>query len=180
LRNRAALLEAARVVFQRDGLAAQIDDIAAQAGLGVGTLYRHFPTKEALIELMVRERVTVLLESARAALQAPDAWEGLQSFVWGFATFEAEDRAIADVLVEAQQRDVPRQFDNELLEIVRALVARAQAAGQLRADVSGQDVLTAVCMIGKVMELGADDDSGRWRRLVGVILQGLRATTSAD
>jgi AcrR family transcriptional regulator len=176
LRNRAALLAAARVVFQRDGLAAQIDDIAAEAGLGVGTLYRHFPTKEALIELMVRERVTVLLESARAALATADPWEGLESFVWRLATFEAEDRAIADVLVEAQQRDVPRQFDNELLEIVRALVARARATGQLRADVSGEDVLMAVCMIGKVMDLGADDDGERWRRLVGVILQGLRAT----
>jgi AcrR family transcriptional regulator len=176
LRNRTALLEAARAVFQRDGLAAQIDDIAAEAGLGVGTLYRHFPTKEALIQLMVREREALLLERARAALAMADPWEGLESFVWGLATFEAEDRAIADVLVEGQQRDLPRQFDNELLEIARALAARAQAAGQLRGDVSGLDMLAAVCMIGKVMDLGAGDDPDRWRRLVAIVLQGLRAT----
>src|SRR5438067_9569918 len=72
VRNRVALLAAARAVFQEQGLAAQMDDIAARAGLGVGTLYRHFPTKDALLEMLVLEGYRRLLDEARAALQATD------------------------------------------------------------------------------------------------------------
>src|SRR5207302_1289476 len=75
LRNRAALLDAARDVFRERGLAAQMDDVAARAGLGVGTLYRHFPTKEALLAVGVRERAQRIVDAARAALGAADPWE---------------------------------------------------------------------------------------------------------
>lgn len=177
IRNRALVLAAARTVFQRDGLAAPMDDIAAQAGLGVGTLYRHFPTKEALIAVMVEERQALLLDSARAAAKATDPWEGLQALVWRLATFEAEDRAIADVLVDAQKGPEFGQLATELLTVLSALVTRAQAAGQMRNDVSAQDTLTAVCLIGKLMEAGAEDGSGRWQRLVRVLLDGLRANS---
>lgn len=176
LRNRAALLEAARAVFRRDGLAAQMDDIAAEAGLGVGTLYRNFATKEALVELVVRERLAELLGSARATLEASDAWEGLAALVWRLTTFEVEDRAIADYVVEALQRGAHQQLGNELMEIVQRAVTRAQASGQMRADISALDLYIAVCMIGRSLQFGAPDDGERWRRLVAVLLRGLRAT----
>jgi AcrR family transcriptional regulator len=177
LRNRALLLDAARAVFQRDGLAAQMDVIAETAGLGVGTLYRHFPTKEALIAVLVQERLDRLVTSAEAATRAEDPWEAVSSLVWDLATFEAEDRGMADILTESSaQLELPDGPMTALMDSLSTVVASAQAAGQMRNDVSAQDVLVAVCGVGKMMALGSDDGDGRWRRLVSVILDGLRIT----
>lgn len=174
-RNRTALLDAARWVFRRAGLAAQMGDIAARAGLGVGTLYRHFPTKDALLDVLVRERCARILAEARAALRAEDSWEGFVTFVWRMAALEAEDRAIADILLEAQRRIDPAPFYAELLDLVGALAARAQAAGRLRADVTGEDTVVAVCTIAKVLQERPDADDGSWQGLIRVLLDGLRA-----
>lgn len=174
-RNRAALVEAARWVFRRDGLAAQMDDIAARAGLGVGTLYRHFPTKDALLEVLVLERYHWILAEARAACQAADPWAGFTTFVWRLAGLEAEDRAIADILLEAQRRIDLAPLYAELLELVGALAARAQAAGRMRTDVTGEDALVAVCTLTKGLRERPDADDASWQRLVRVLLDGLRA-----
>jgi AcrR family transcriptional regulator len=182
LRNRASLLTAAREVFGERGLAAQMDDVAARAGLGVGTLYRHFPTKDALLDVMVRERHRLILDEARAALRAADPWEGFASFVWRLAEMEAEDRAIADVLIDAQGRVDPGPFYAELSKTVRSLTRRAQAAGAMRKDVSADDALLAVCAVGKAqpqpVPRGAGGpsagDADAWRRLVRIILDGMR------
>lgn len=179
-RNRRVLLEAARKIIQRDGLAAQMDDIAGQAGLGIGTLYRHFPTKDVLIEVMIQERLDWLLESAQAAARAEDPWVALSNFVWQLASFEAEDRGMVDILTAYHAR-----FDAtgaskaaSMMDSLGAVVARAQATGRMRSDVTAQDVMVAVCGIGKMIEPGSHDGEGRWRRLVGVILDGLRPSTA--
>jgi AcrR family transcriptional regulator len=177
-RNRVRLLQAARTVFQRDGLAAQMDAIAAEAGLGVGTLYRHFPTREALIAVLIRERMERLVSSAEAAAQVGDPWAAVEGLVWQLATLEAEDRGMVDILADGDPRSAPAEGSMApLMEQMGTLVARAQAAGAMRGDVSALDVVTAVCGIGKMMRPGADDDAARWRRLVGVILDGLRTAT---
>jgi AcrR family transcriptional regulator len=178
LRNRRALLDAARTVFQRDGLAAQMDHIANCAGLGVGTLYRHFPTKEALIEVLIQERLDRLMASVRAAAQADRPWDGVTELVWQLATFEAEDRGMVDILAGYDARSADSDASMAaLMGSLGSVVARAQADGAMRQDVSAQDVLVAVCGIGKMMRPG-DDDTERWRRLVSIILDGLRATGS--
>jgi AcrR family transcriptional regulator len=174
-RNRALILDAARTVFRRNGQSAQMDAIAETAGLGVGTLYRHFPTREALIAVLVQERLGRLVTSAQAATRANDPWEAFASLVWELATFEAEDRGMVDILtVSSVQLERPDASMTVLMESLGTVVARAQAAGQMRRDVSAQDVLVAVCGVGKMMESGSDDGDGRWRRLVRVILDGLR------
>ncbi|HET6319882.1 MAG TPA: helix-turn-helix domain-containing protein [Chloroflexota bacterium] len=182
LRNRASLLAAAREVFRERGLAAQMDDVAARAGLGVGTLYRHFPTKEALLDVMVRERHRLILDEARTALKSADPWERFASVVWRLAEMEAEDRAIADVLIGAQGRVDPGPFYAELSKTVRSLTRRAQAAGAMRKDVSAEDALLAVCTIGRAQPQPAPGgaagrsvgDADAWRRLVRIILDGMR------
>ena len=177
-RNRALLLEAARTVFQRDGLATQMDAIAAEAGLGVGTLYRHFPTRAALIAVLIQERLERLGASAEAAAQADDPWAAFEGLVWQMATFEAEDRGIVDILADEDSRSAPAEASAAaLMDNLAAVVSRAQKAGAMRADISALDVVTVVCGIGKMMRPGANDDAGRWRRLVGVILDGLRTPT---
>jgi AcrR family transcriptional regulator len=178
VRNRAALLAAARAVIREQGLAAQMDDIAARAGLGVGTLYRHFPTKDALLEMLALEHWQRLLDEARAALRETDPWEGFAAFLWRLADWEAEDRAIADIVLDGQRRLDVTPLYAELRDLVNALAARAQAAGQMRADVGGMDAVTAICMLAQGHRDGPDrwgtDDAVR-QRLVRVLLDGLRA-----
>ncbi len=177
LRNRRTVLDAARAVFQRDGLAAQMDDIAAMAGLGVGTLYRHFPTREALIRVLILERQERLVASVRAAADVDDPWAALAAFVWQLARFEADDRGTVDILSDyAGQIPEAAASIAALMDTLAVIVARAQAAGAMRRDVSAEDVLIAVCGIGKMMQPAANDGTERWRRLINVILDGLRTT----
>jgi AcrR family transcriptional regulator len=166
------------MVFRRDGLATQMDAIAAEAGLGVGTLYRHFPTRAALIAVLIQERLERLGASAEAAAQANDPWAALEGLVWQMATFEAEDRGIVDILADEDPRSAPAEASTAaLMDRLATVVTRAQKAGAMRGDISALDVVTVVCAIGKMMRPGADDGAARWRRLVSVILDGLRMAT---
>ena len=175
-RNRARMLEAARTVLQRDGLSAQMDAIAAEAGLGVGTLYRHFPTREALIDVLIAERVEQLLASASSASDNGDAWAAVEDLVWRFAAFEAEDRGMADILADYRSRaiDASDAPVAAFMEHLSAAIARAQAANLMRSDVSAIDVLTAVCGIGNMVRPASASDPEQWRRLISVLLDGLR------
>jgi AcrR family transcriptional regulator len=176
VRNRTTLLQAARVVFQRDGLSAQMDVIADTAGLGVGTLYRHFPTKEALLAVLVEEHLDRLIAGAEAAAEAEDAWEAVTRLVWAFASFEAEDRGMLDILSQSAAQPAGAQAAiTALMDRLETVVARAQSAGKMRSDVSAQDVLVAVCGVGKMTALASPDDAQRWERLIEVFLDGLRA-----
>ena len=153
--------------------------LAAEAGLGVGTLYRHFPTREALIDVLIAERLERLLTSTQTAVNDVDPWAAVEDLVWRFAAFEAEDRGMADILAEQYTRTgraAPGMA--ALLEHLGAVMARAQAAGAMRQDVSAEDVVFAVCGVGKMMR--PDDDPGRWQRLVGVFLDGLRGAAASD
>jgi AcrR family transcriptional regulator len=174
------MLEAARTVFQRDGLSAQMDAIASEAGLGVGTLYRHFPTREALIDVLIAERIQQLVSSAASATNNADAWSAIEDLVWRFAAFEAEDRGMADILADYRSRamDAPDAPVAAFMEHLSAAVARAQSAGVMRHDVSAMDVLTAVCGLGKMVGPASASDPEQWRRLVGVLLDGLRQRPS--
>ena len=131
------MLKAARTVFQRDGLGAQMDAIAAEAGLGVGTLYRHFPTREALIDVLIQERLQQLAANAEAAAGDPEPWTAVQDIVWLFATLEAEDRGMADILsgYHARWIDTRDASAAALMTHLVTTVERAQAAGAMRADV---------------------------------------------
>ena len=170
------MLEAARTVFQRDGLSAQMDAIAAEAGLGVGTLYRHFPTREALIDVLVAERLHQLVTSAETAADNIEPWSAVEDLVWRFAALEADDRGMADILSDYRARaiDAPDAPVAAFMNYLTAAVTRAQASGVMRGDVSAMDVLTAVCGLGKMVGPASASDPEQWRRLVRVLLDGLR------
>src|SRR3954462_10863411 len=80
-RNRDRIVAATRAAFQERGLDVGVDEIARRAGVGMGTLYRHFPTKDALIDAIVDARFAELITAAEAALEAPDAWDGFDAFL---------------------------------------------------------------------------------------------------
>src|ERR671915_1320812 len=90
-RNRERVLKAARAVFADHGIEAQIDDVAKRAKVGVGTVYRHFPTKEALLDAVVRERFEEIAGYAEEALRHEDAWEGFSELIWRAAERNADD-----------------------------------------------------------------------------------------
>ena len=97
-RNRERILKAARAVFGDQGIDAQIDDVAKRAKVGVGTVYRHFPTKEALLDALVRERFSEIAQFAKEALRHEDAWEGFCELIWRAAERNAADRAFCDAV----------------------------------------------------------------------------------
>src|SRR5215211_6632834 len=95
-RNREKVLEAARAVFSEHGRDAQIDDVARRAGVGVGTVYRHFPTKEALIEALMVAAFESIAAHAQAALEVEDPWEAFSSVLWRGAEIMSADRALSE------------------------------------------------------------------------------------
>ena len=95
-RNRERILKAARAVFAEQGMNSQIDDVAKRAKVGVGTVYRHFPTKEALLDALVREHFEEIAGFAREALEREDAWEGFCELMWRAAEHNAADVAFCE------------------------------------------------------------------------------------
>src|SRR3954447_24051309 len=96
-RNREAVIAAAKKLFADQGLDAQMPDVARAAKVGVGTVYRHFPTKDDLIAAMAAERFERLDEKARESLEADDAWEGIAGFIRFSAQIQADDRGLCEV-----------------------------------------------------------------------------------
>ncbi len=174
-RNRQRVLEVAQEVFAKEGLSVPIDEIARRAGLGVGTLYRHFPTKEALFEAIVVGRMEGLVSHARAGAKADDAGSAFFDFL---ERMVAEGAAKKDFLTALAGTGVDMQriaaIKQQMKRAVAVLLERAQKAGAVRDDVEAVDVLTLV--MGSV---GAADQHGagpRERsRLLAVIFDGLRA-----
>ena len=166
-RNRARVLEAARTCFAESGLEAQVDEIARCAGVGVGTVYRHFPTKEALYEALASDHFLRLAATAREALGGADSWEAFSGFMRRAAELQASDRALAEVM-----RDAARGRE-DLHSAVAELVARAQAAGSLRLDVVPADVPMLMCGIGRATR-SAGGPGMSWERYLAIVLDGLR------
>lgn len=176
-RNRARVLEAARTLFAERGVAAGIDDIARAAGVGVGTLYRHFPDKESLAVAVVADDMDGLLETAHALALRDDAASALRDLLRAMAGRSRCDIALAETFAAAGF-DVKAGLASrkqELLGIVDDLVARAQAAGTLRAGLRGADVLGL--LMGTCMAAGrvAPGDEACVARMLDVVLDGLVA-----
>jgi AcrR family transcriptional regulator len=172
-RNRERVLSAARETFADDGLDAQIDDVAQRAGVGVGTVYRHFPTKEALIEAVAADGYQHLCDLAREALTVDDPWEAFSQFMWAGARLHRNDRAQCEI--NATRPDVMQRVagdKHELLELVAQLIERGQRAGVTRAGLSSHDMPMIWCSLGAAMQHSAGDG---WERYLEVVLDGLRA-----
>ncbi|HUZ85301.1 MAG TPA: helix-turn-helix domain-containing protein [Gaiellales bacterium] len=150
-RNHEAILEAAREVFSREGVSAPIDAVAARAGVGVGTLYRHFATKDSLFEAIMVSRMQLLTEEARALIGGTDPGAAFYAFLTSMADQGASDMALACAVADAgiDLGSAHHDLKRPLLAAVADLLARAQAAGAVREDVSVDDVLalfSATCL----------------------------------
>jgi AcrR family transcriptional regulator len=182
-RNRERIVEAARAAFAEQGPDAQIDDIARRAEVGVGTVYRHFPTKDALIGELVRLKLTALRDRARRKLaEGGDPGEAFRGFLREQANVIAKDAALQRMLwAETEEAMAPvAPLYDEVNEAVGELIARAKEAGAIRADLEVDDVRTFMCGLGAIM---AADARGvmpfDWRRQLEFMLDGLRAPVTA-
>jgi AcrR family transcriptional regulator len=180
-RNRERVLEAARECFAHHGLDAQMDDIARAAEVGVGTVYRHFPTKEALVEAIAADHFDRLAASAREALDDPDPWAGFSRFLRESGRRQAGDRALAEVMAaEPELMCDAASRRPDLHEALAELVQRAQAAGKLRADVVPADVPMLICGVGRATLAGSKGPTMSPARYLEILLDGLRAPGSAE
>jgi AcrR family transcriptional regulator len=174
-RNRASVLEAARAAFAAHGPDAQMDDIARRAGVGVGTVYRHFPTKRALADALVEERFERTIAYVTELLDEPDPWLAIvKSFEFCAATQE-QNRAWAGVLAAIAGGDGAMQPAahqlGQLVAITERMLDRARAAGAIRADLQPADMPPLYCGLAAVVQAGVAD----WRRYLELLLDGLRA-----
>jgi AcrR family transcriptional regulator len=171
-RNRERILKAARAVFADQGIDAQIDDVARRAKVGVGTVYRHFPTKELLLDAIVREHFEVIAGMARGALDHEDGWTGFAELIWSAAERNAADRSLCEVMSARDKSDVVEECG--LAAMTGDLMERAKAQGTMRADAGPADV--PVMMIGVSAVMQTLPGEAHWRRYIELMLDGLRAS----
>jgi AcrR family transcriptional regulator len=175
-RNRQRILDAARELFAQQGLGATLNDVAHHAGVGVGTVYRRFPDKSQLVEELFEQRVEELLALAGQALEDPDAWHGLKTFLRRVLELVASDRGMKDLLTgDTAGLERISTIRRRLLPIGRELVGRAQEAGQMRADVSAADLPVIQLMLSTLVDAARDVSPDLWRRYLGIITRGLAA-----
>lgn len=174
-RNRQRILRAAAEVFTERGLQATLDDVAHRAGVGVGTVYRRFRDKEALVEVLFTERVDTLVGYAEDALAEPDPWTGLTTFLGQAASLISGDRGMRQILMFANYgRGRVDQARARLLPVVSLLIQRAQEAGAVRADLRPTDVPLIQFMCGAAAEYAGHVRPDIWRRYLALLIDGLR------
>jgi AcrR family transcriptional regulator len=177
VRNRARILDAAEVVFASEGIEAPVDVIAEKAGVGVGTLYRHFPTKEKLCEAILLDRLQDLTEDARCQGEAEDPAAAFFGFLEHFAALGAAKRdliaAVMGAGLEFEMAAAPVKED--LREAVGVLLRRAQAVGAVRADVTPDAV---VSLVGATCQAAGHSDTTPTLELLSIVCDGLRPQTA--
>jgi AcrR family transcriptional regulator len=180
-RNRERILVATRQAFHERGLDVGVDEIARRAGVGIGTLYRHFPTKDALIDAIVHARFEQLTASAQRALDAPEAWEGFEGFLIEAVELQTTDRGFKDALA-ARGRDERgvKLARGRLHTAIARLVERGQDEGALRADLAPEDVFVLLWATARIVERTADTAPGQVRRFLALHLAGLRPAAAGQ
>src|SRR3954468_6781549 len=177
-RNRSRILDAAAELFAEKGLSVGLDEIARHAGVGVGTAYRRFAGKDELVEALFEQRIGQVAELAEQALEIEDPWEGFAGFFEGAVALHVANRAVKELMfthggayervAEARARIGP---------LVAEIIGRAQASGDLRADLELTDV--------PMFQFALSDAGGRaggdtWRRYVRIVLDGMRAPAASE
>ena len=171
-RNHARLVAVARELLARDGLDVSVRAIAREAGVGVGTVYRHFPTRDDLIDAVLEDAFEEILDAAERALAAGDPWAGFTGFVEETLALTARNRVMKDVVENAERgRERAASMRTRLRPMTAELIRRAQDAGALRADFTPEDVSLVFWGTDRVIDLAPDS----WRRHLGFVLDGLRA-----
>jgi AcrR family transcriptional regulator len=180
-RNRQRLLDAAGEVLREQGLDAPLDEIARRAGVGNATLYRHFPTREALCEAVFAETGAALEEIRERVLRIEDPWTALVTLFEAVCELLATDQGLSELLAQGMPRS---PVLNDLRErgdrLLQTLLERAQRAGVVRPDVALTDVVLAKCSLAGAVPAIEAVAPGAWRRQLAIALDGLRPHTASS
>jgi AcrR family transcriptional regulator len=174
-RNRRRILEAARDVFAARGLSVGVDAVAREAGVGVGTIYRRFPTKEDLLQAIVDDRIAEMRRVLADAAEITDPWEAFARAAELFAGQAARDRGFFEALQEAtgtlSAPDCARQAS---IAAIEPFLRRAQDAGVVRADAVPLDLLALWTNAGRLPRWRTELEPELWRRYLAIAMDGLR------
>jgi AcrR family transcriptional regulator len=176
-RNRGRVLEAAKEAFTRSGAEASLDDIAKQAGVGAGTLYRHFPSRDELLEAVYRTEVEKLAAAEQKFAETMSPIEALRAWMFLFVDYIATKKIIAPALntMVGGPSKVFEASHAQIWEAIRALVKRAIRSGDIRKDLDAIDLLRA--LIGVANVASSPDWQQSARRLVDILITGSRPIT---
>jgi len=176
-RNRQRILAAAAEVFTERGLDVSLDEVARHAGVGVGTVYRRFADKEELVETLFTGYVDDLAAIAEQALDMPDPTQALLWFLDRWMEAMATNMGLRQLLMFATHAgDRVSYARNRFAPLVGALVAKAQAGGQIRADLAGTDIAFIGLMLSSAAEYAHDVQPDIWRRYLALLIDGMYAT----
>jgi AcrR family transcriptional regulator len=175
-RNRERIVAAAREVFLERGAAATLEQIATRAGVGIGTLYRHFPTREALVEVVYQEHIDEVLAAAEQAADADDPWDGLVGLLERTLELQARNLPLVEVFLSQtldEERAAARR--KQIRPQVRRLVQRARKQGRLRQDFTAADLVAMIWSFEPIFVATAGTAPDAWRRHLQILLDGMRA-----
>lgn len=174
--NRDRIVAAARAAFATDGIEVSVEEIARRAAVGMGTLYRHFPTKEDLVDAVLEDAFDEIVGAAEQALAEEDAWHGLHGFLEHFFALHVKNRGLKDMLAtQSHGRERAEAMRARMRPLIRRLVHRAQEQGALRPDFAPEDMPFVIWSVGRVIEETRGVAPELWRRHLGFLLDGLRA-----
>jgi AcrR family transcriptional regulator len=180
-RNRERLLAAAADLFGARGLDVSMEDIAREAGVGVGTLYRRFRDREELIDALFESRLAEFAHAVRECAAIPDAWTGTVTLLERMLEAQAQDRGLKH-LFHSREHTHPavKEVTDLVLDEIGRMVVRAQAAGQMRTDIEPMDVNLLAFQVGSIADLTVGRDPDAWRRALAIALDSLRPGREAD
>jgi AcrR family transcriptional regulator len=175
-RNRERIVASARTLFAHEGVDVSVEAITRDAGVGMGTLYRHFATKEDLIDAVLEGAFEEFVRVAEDGVAAEDAWTGLTGFLEQALALHAANRGLKDVVVaRGHGRKRADAMRARLRPLLGRLIDRAHEQGALRPDFTVDDLPLVFWTAGRVIEATASVAPDHWRRYLGLLLDGLRA-----
>lgn len=179
--NRQRIVESARELFAAKGLEANLNEVARYTGVGVGTVYRRFPTKERLIEAIFADGLDRLTDVAESALCYEDSWQGFEWFVQQMCEVTATDRAMREIAFsKTYGGERVQEARDRLVPTLKRLVDRVQADGHLREGVSSTDMPIFGLLAGTVSEFAGGVEPRLWRRYVAMLLDGMCRRADQD
>jgi AcrR family transcriptional regulator len=173
-RNRARVLRAAAAVIAREGVNVGVDAIAREAGVGVGTIYRRFASKDDLVHAILTDHTDHTLTELAQATAVDDPWEALAAAMHVLARRFAENQGMFDAVAAAGGMLVLLEARSRLLAALEPVRDRARKAGVIRPDVTATDLLPLASMVTRLSASTREADPGIWERFLAVVLDGLR------
>jgi AcrR family transcriptional regulator len=180
-RNRRRILDAARQVFADEGLGVGVDAVARTAGVGVGTLYRRFPTKHDLLAAVIEDGVCRLAEEVEQVESIEDPWQAFESTVRAFAETIARDRGFYEVIHGTPEFiPIARESKLRLMDLVQSVLTRAQEAGLVRKDIVADDIAVLSQVAARMPRWRVEAQPELWTRYLALALDGMRPEAATE